>query len=88
MIFNVVELFGRGETGHLLSLYLMPAFFATSFALYKFNKYPSKVGRIDAFHYKDMQLASAYSMWHYYIAEAVNIVKISRWKISFAVAEH
>ncbi|XP_022670852.1 UDP-N-acetylglucosamine--dolichyl-phosphate N-acetylglucosaminephosphotransferase-like isoform X2 [Varroa jacobsoni] len=43
MIFNVVELFGRGETGHLLSLYLMPAFFATSFALYKFNKYPSKI---------------------------------------------
>lgn len=66
MIFNVVELFGRGETGHLLSLYLMPAFFATSFALYKFNKYPSKVFVGDTFcYFAGMTFACAAILGHF-----------------------
>ncbi|OQR79196.1 UDP-N-acetylglucosamine--dolichyl-phosphate N-acetylglucosaminephosphotransferase-like [Tropilaelaps mercedesae] len=66
MIFNIVELFGRGETGHLLSLYLMPAFFATSLALYKFNKYPSKVFVGDTFcFFAGMTFACAAILGHF-----------------------
>lgn len=51
LVFNCIEFFIRNEQGHLLSLCLMPAFFATSLALYRFNKYPAKVFVGDTFCY-------------------------------------
>lgn len=51
MVFNVIELFVNGETNHLLSLYIMPAFFCTTLALYKYNKYPASVFVGDTFCY-------------------------------------
>ncbi|XP_003744346.1 UDP-N-acetylglucosamine--dolichyl-phosphate N-acetylglucosaminephosphotransferase [Galendromus occidentalis] len=64
--FSFVEYFLRGELGHVLSLCLMPAFFGTTLALYKFNKYPSKVFVGDTFcYYAGMTFACSAILGHF-----------------------
>lgn len=50
-IFNVVELFGDLWKAHRFSLYFMLPYIATSLALFKYNRYPSKVFVGDTFCY-------------------------------------
>jgi len=51
LVFNVVELFGSQWKAHQFSIYFMLPYIATSFALLKFNWYPSQVFVGDTFCY-------------------------------------